>query len=465
MCSSSFGLALLTIVWLSQLNVSSANEENCHFRHLQLDGFERKCEFREHDRLLVCFHTVDDKWKSGGENVTTLILCHWSLEKFDPALELHGFPSLRKLVIANGSLLELSSTFPPETRLLETIKVTGTKLQKLPDRVFSNLINLRTLDLRNNNIDDANMTALDSPSLRHVYLSGNPLKCDKKTKWILDQRKGSLSHKIADKKSLRCTAPYENRPLLQVVEIIEKLAEECKRTVCECELVYVVGQGGKHIQRQLMAFAAVNCSHRGLIEMPGFLPENTTTLRLTGNKIQDLTPLTTNPVYRGVIDLYLDDNQIESIVQLEGSSWVDHFRLFSLRGNKLTDLPTYALQNVLQQNGNAVSLYLGNNSWRCDCLFTPGFQDLIIKYANLVKDIDDVKCSLTNGDDNNGKIIRDLTRTEICALPDDDPWINLLDIINIILASLTILIISKLIYDYWWYKKTGKLPWIITKMP
>ena len=43
-------------------------------------------------------------------------------------------------------------------------------------------------------------------------------------------------------------------------------------------------------------------------------------------------------MYRSVEDLYLDDNIIESIVQLEGSSWVDRFRLLSLRGNKLTDV-------------------------------------------------------------------------------------------------------------------------------
>lgn len=55
-------------------------------------------------------------------------------------------------------------------------------------------------------------------------------------------------------------------------------------------------------------------------------------------QIKDLRPLTTNPVYKGVIDLYLDGNKIESIVQLEGSSWMDHFRLFSLRGNKLMDV-------------------------------------------------------------------------------------------------------------------------------
>lgn len=57
----------------------------------------------------------------------------------------------------------------------------------------------------------------------------------------------------------------------------------------------------------------------------------------------------TNPVYRRVEDLYLDDNIIESVVQLEGSSWVDRFRLLSLRGNKLTDVRIIFLmiENIL----------------------------------------------------------------------------------------------------------------------
>lgn len=38
------------------------------------------------------------------------------------------------------------------------------------------------------------------------------------------------------------------------------------------------------------------------------------------------------------MDLYLDGNLVESIIQLEGSSWLDHFRLLSLRGNRLTDV-------------------------------------------------------------------------------------------------------------------------------
>lgn len=62
---------------------------------------------------------------------------------------------------------------------------------------------------------------------------------------------------------------------------------------------------------------------------------------LTGSRflqITDLTPLTTNLAYKSVLDLYMDDNQLESIVRLEGSDWLDRFRLLNLRGNKLVDV-------------------------------------------------------------------------------------------------------------------------------
>lgn len=40
----------------------------------------------------------------------------------------------------------------------------------------------------------------------------------------------------------------------------------------------------------------------------------------------------------------------------------------------LFQLPTYALENALLHNNNVAELYLGNNSWTCDCHFTPSFQ-------------------------------------------------------------------------------------------
>lgn len=451
--------------WMNPpFSLANKNEENCDLRQTN-SNTSAECNFEEHDHRLVCFHGLEDKWKTGGENVRMLVICYWPMTTFDPQDVLQGFSTLKKLTIKNGNLTKLTSPFSNESRSIEKLEVTGTKLKELPENVFINLSNLKTLNFRHNSLSEIDVETFNIPSLHHVYLFGNPLKCTENMKWILNGEKDSLGHKIADKEHLRCTVPYDGRALIPVVEIINTLKEECTKTVCECELVYVLGNGGKHIQKQLMAFASVNCSHRGLTEMPNFLPANTTTLYLTGNKIQDLKPLTTNPVYRRVEDLYLDDNIIESIVQLEGSSWVDRFRLLSLRGNKLTDLPTYALQNVLQHNGNAVRLYLGKNPWRCDCLFTPGFQELLIRYTSLIKDINDVRCSATSGDDISDRIVKDLRRTEICVSSDETSVIHPLDILNIILAILIFLIIGKLLYDYWSFKKTGKLPWIVAKIP
>jgi len=64
----------------------------------------------------------------------------------------------------------------------------------------------------------------------------------------------------------------------------QTLKEECKGTVCDCELIYVTPPG-ELTQRQLIVFISVNCSYRGLTEMPEFLPTDTNILHLSGNKV------------------------------------------------------------------------------------------------------------------------------------------------------------------------------------
>nr|XP_012220280.1 PREDICTED: protein singed wings 2 isoform X1 [Linepithema humile] len=445
-------------------NGFTKDDDICYGNRPHINDYP-ECHFLKNRYRLVCFNGLKDEWKAKSENVQVLILCEWPKETFDPQEVLQGFTFLRKLIIANSNnLTRLSTAFSFEAQNLEKINVTGTKLHTFPKDAFSNLPVLKYLDLRNNALEEINITAFGTLALNHIHLTGNPLRCTKDTAWILDSSEGSTASKVVDKDKLLCTTPYDGRPLVSVVEIIATLEEECKRTICDCELIYVVG-AGTFTQKQLITFNSVNCSHRGLTEMPSFLPANTTTLRLTGNKIKDLTPLTTNPTYKSVLDLYLNDNLMESIVKLEGSDWLDRFRLLNLRGNKLTDLPTYALENALLHNSNAAGLYLGNNSWTCDCHFTPSFQDLLIRHPSIVKDINDIRCAFISDNDISNKQIRDLTRTEICISSNEDAWLHPLDILNIVLASLIFLILGKLLYDYWSFKKTGKLPWIVAKMP
>ncbi|PSN36318.1 Protein singed wings 2 [Blattella germanica] len=91
-------------------------------------------------------------------------------------------------------------------------------------------------------------------------------------------------------------------------------------------------------------------------------------------------------------------------------------------------------------------------------------KDFIIKYRQLVSDIDDVKCSSDSGDDNSLTQIQTLSRSSVCREP-SEYLIRPLDLLNGILASLIVLVVGKLMYDYWSFKKTGKLPWIVAKMP
>lgn len=69
--------------------------------------------------------------------------------------------------------------------------------------------------------------------------------------------------------------------------------------------------------------------------MPQDIPKYTRILYLEDNEIESLLPLKSHPRYKHVWDLYLDNNKISSIGILEGSYWLSHFRTLSLRGNNL----------------------------------------------------------------------------------------------------------------------------------
>lgn len=89
---------------------------------------------------------------------------------------------------------------------------------------------------------------------------------------------------------------------------------------------------------ELQAVVEVNCSRRNLTTLPEFLPKYARILKVQQNMIEDLSPLTKNPIYRDVTDLYIDHNLIHTIDLLEGSFWLRNFRVLSLKGNNLSEV-------------------------------------------------------------------------------------------------------------------------------
>lgn len=96
---------------------------------------------------------------------------------------------------------------------------------------------------------------------------------------------------------------------------------------------------------ELQPIISVNCSGRDLDQLPTNLPAYTKILILKENNIEDLTPLLTNVAYKTVQDLYLDNNRVKSIEELEGSYWLRNFRVLSLSGNELSQVPIWITQN------------------------------------------------------------------------------------------------------------------------
>lgn len=62
-------------------------------------------------------------------------------------------------------------------------------------------------------------------------------------------------------------------------------------------------------------------------------------------QISSVDPLRTDP-YKFVEDIFLEHNLIHSIDTLENEYWLNHFRVFSLKGNKLTKVWRFTLLSV-----------------------------------------------------------------------------------------------------------------------
>lgn len=135
----------------------------------------------------------------------------------------------------------------------------------------------------------------------------------------------------------------------------------------------------------LVFIAKVDCSNLGLTKLPVKLPENTQSLNISNNSelstfslrsvnylyylqgITSLTPLMANENYQNIKSLFADDNFIETIVELEGSKFLDNFTKLSLKNNKIKEIPLYILSKLLEKSISGKLVYLGGNRIHCEC--------------------------------------------------------------------------------------------------
>ncbi|XP_050531700.1 protein singed wings 2 isoform X2 [Daktulosphaira vitifoliae] len=396
----------------------------------------------------------------------TLMFCHWPFDYFEPATSLYIYSKLAKFTIINSEIKTIIGVFPENMQSLKTLNLSHLNLERIESSAFMHLSSLEILDLSYNKLNQFSFSIIeDMTKLKQIWLAGQSWFCKNDMTWLLQSSKEPFIFKVMDADKMICGGyKYIGKPMIPVLRLLYEMEKECpyQPDNCICTLDNVVRGRGNYFY--LHPLITVDCSYRGLKMLPKKLPHNTTTLLMQGNQVTSLEELLNNRYYAKLLDLHMDNNLLSSISILEGSHWLAQCRVLSLKGNNLSKVPTYALDNAFQRNRNIVQLYLGDNPWRCDCLFAPSFQDLLIKYQSLIIDQYDIKCSDQEDDEYYLTPIHDLPRNSLCKTSTSSHKI-FFDVLNLTLASLIVILFLKFSYDYILYKKCGRLPWVATKLP
>ncbi|CAH2258208.1 jg19916 [Pararge aegeria aegeria] len=372
---------------------------------------------------------------------------------------------LRTLEISNSSHLKIFKGFFDSSSKIEKISMHGlTLLWEVPADMVEKMTQLRVLDLRNNVLRHMKSNLLRGPpQLKTVYLGDNKWDCsDGGLDWLaMENENGTVRKKLADYYQLVCHQQlYRGKPLYKVMEIIRTVKETCP-DMCACAMTHVVSDA----KGAIIPLITANCTDKALESPPASLPPSTTTLRLERNKLSSIRQLVQNPQYQTLMDLYLDNNSIQSVKELEGSEWFSTFRVLSLRGNMLKQIPVYAFDKAFQGNNNIMHVYLGHNPWRCDCHFIPRFQGLLLKYKRVIRDLKDIKCA--KSDDKTISFIQISTMAlgDVCRSSEANMPISTINIVNLVLLVLILIVVGRFVYDWHMFRATGKLPWISSILP
>ncbi|XP_050682141.1 protein singed wings 2 isoform X2 [Leptidea sinapis] len=447
----------------TQLRKANSTEHS-ELRNCSLAGHTRQANCTRSRKLLHCTRGLTSEWLNGIKNdVKHLKLMDWTGPCINVDDIQYHFPNLHALDIVNSSrLVTFKGQFSPSSKI-EILSIHGlTSLWEVPSQVVSGMSDLRVLDLRSNVLRHIKASTVRGPKkLKHVYLSDNKWDCsDGGLDWLAMENENSTTRKvIVDYYQLVCHQQlYKGKPLHKVMDIIKMVRVTCPDP-CACAMTHVVSNRAGVIIPMITA----DCAKKNLETAPESLPPSTTTLRLEGNKLSSIRLIVQNPQYSKLMDLYLDNNKIHAVKELEGSEWFTTFRVLSLRGNLLKQIPVYAFDKAFQVNNNIMNVFLGHNPWRCDCHFIPRFQGLLLKYKRIIRDLPDIRCS--KSDDKTISQISTMPLGNVCSSNEVKMPISTLNIVNLVLTFIIILILSKFLYDWHRFRTTGKLPWISSILP
>nr|XP_045594919.1 protein singed wings 2-like [Procambarus clarkii] len=290
--------------------------------------------------------------------------------------------------------------------------------------------------------------------------------CEDDKLWLLDWLEAG---RASISKNTTCFVPtlnymatmysFNGRELLMCLGYKKKTQRECVPP-CNCS---VTG-----IKDSLMPIIHVYCRRIGLTELPQ-IPHYTRRLYLEGNNITNMSLLFTNERYYHIDSISLNHNRI---TYMDGELYYNYIKNRSLdigillAHNKLSTMPVKEMRQLYNEAVKEGKIHLptfdlGHNPWNCDdCNFLPDFQDLVY-YQSIKMNFFNIRCA--NWSTNAGQQVIRLDVKALCA--PEPPLLQPLDMLNICMGILLLLLMLNFLHNFIQYRRHGKLPWIIIKLP
>lgn len=331
-------------------------------RGLKNVRFEGSPEARLQFDEIALHNSSDPKWFTdlifGTESDVTEFIdfSNNNFSQLNDLAFLKRYPNLKRIDLSNNQL----NSLPPLTnKNLEFINVSHNYLSTIE---LGNHPSLKKVDLSFNRLTYLDeLIDLLSRNV-HLVVTGNRWKCDKKLLSVNDQN-ATLTDFV-------CKKPAIMKGMsLKIAKSVLSTKKVCAE--CECNLV---NKGS----------ISVNCLQWKNSSLPIYLPINTGSLNLTGNKIRSFNIELTDREeirktnWQSVQYLYLKNNEIRTLRTIDGNPLIKKLVLLDLRDNQIEDVPLH----ILEQLTHLDRLYLSLNPWKCDCN-TISFQSWLQK--NFVK--------------------------------------------------------------------------------
>lgn len=401
-------------------------------------------------------------------------------------------PGLRVLNLTGNliSNFDFNGVQQQQLSQLTTIDLSSNQLTYFD---VSRLERLRILDIHNNSMTSLNREQLPKHVVKtqetfvnqqipffqyELNFADNPWDCSdrEKTRWfiydfiapLVSRQENIFSRgrpRFWKSKEPECESPKKVRWFPFSVFVSVRYANICKRCACYMEAKYALAH---------YRYMVVNCSRSNIKELPLQLPKNVRTIDLSNNQIPNLLPIAKAdtvlpPQWLDVMNLDLRNNTIESI---EGIEKLRATKI-ELAGNLLTEVPLYLIEMLIAQK-HIDKMSFGNNPYLCECETIKLKQWVSDHYSDsILLDPQHIRCGDLRPElEADSAIVSRLSidrkhrfyRQEVTSLetvflcPDLFWWQPYHLYFNISLAVLIVLLVGKVIYDYFWQKRTGKLP-------